>query len=424
MSLEALSLSPQQNLRLSLSTEPSRHYIFRDFTLVEFGLEHGPSAVSMALTVVMDGTDVGVSVDFESNPNPKSNTDGGASDSDAYMEQHEDRVKRAADAAVARMLQVSPHEEDVEEERDDEKSGNYNEDDFQWSISIKVCKCILFQCHSSTLAFVALILILTRILILTPLLQVLAYNRPESLKRLLASLSAADYMGHRIELHILVDGPRGGSAEDPDVVATEQVAARYTWRHGHKRITARPANFGLARQWYFAWQPDNVTEAAFILEDDVEVSPLFYRWAIHALRRYGAQGSAAHTTLLQAVRAHIARNGTAVPDDALGRSELERFREDHAAGQGVMYGLCLQKQHLAPTRYPRHLNVHNGHRPFLYQLVGTWGPLLMASPWQAFLEWWEWASRNAADRGVFFPATLDTVVNEWYKMLILFQRQP
>ena len=49
--------------------------------------------------------------------------------------------------------------------------------------------------------------------------------------------------------------------------------------------------------------------------------------------------------------------------------------------------VCLQKQHLDPNHYPKRLEIRNGHRPFLYSLIGSWGPLLFPLPWQAFREW-------------------------------------
>jgi hypothetical protein len=39
-----------------------------------------------------------------------------------------------------------------------------------------------------------------------------------------------------------------------------------------RSIVQREKNFGLAKQWFFAWEPESNAEVAFILEDDIEVS--------------------------------------------------------------------------------------------------------------------------------------------------------
>ena len=93
--------------------------------------------------------------------------------------------------------------------------------------------------------------------------------------------------------------------------------------------------------------------------------------------------------LLDAVRAHIASNGTLslYDDNSAGdsgdmedslspqhrplpsnvyMSPLEHFAF-LTAGQPVLYGVCLQKQHLDPNHSPQRLRVRNGHRPFLYR---------------------------------------------------------
>lgn len=45
---------------------------------------------------------------------------------------------------------------------------------------------------------------------------------------------------------------------------------------------------------------------------------------------------------------------------------MEVFSQD-TAGKPVLYGICLQKQHLDPNHYPRKLSIKNGFRPFLYR---------------------------------------------------------
>ena len=70
------------------------------------------------------------------------------------------------------------------------------------------------------------------------------------------------------------------------VTSTADVAKRFHWPHGRLNITIREVNIGLAHLWYEAWDPAVDNELCFIFEDDVEVSPLFFEWAVGAAEKY------------------------------------------------------------------------------------------------------------------------------------------
>ena len=144
------------------------------------------------------------------------------------------------------------------------------------------------------------------------------------------------------------------------------------------------------------------------------MSPYFFTWASAAVRKYYAAESSqlnAHRQLLAAVRRQIAANVIDPEDLSSPLSEFARL----FAGEPLLYGVCLQKQHLDPQRFPQQLDVRNGHRPFLYSLIGSWGPTLFPLPWLAFKEWWQWRSSVSRARNVFEPMTESLVVNFWYK---------
>ena len=356
VSVEALTPLENQHFRLSLSMEPMKHYLFRDFALVDFGLGEAPEP-TQAVTVALDNSNLALSVDFFVH----------SERTYSHATQQARRMMSAADARVTN----APGENVASVD-----------DDAKMTFSIKV----------------------------------LAYNRPDSLVRLLTSLKRADYDGRRVALHVFIDGPREGKDEDADrrrVYATVTKAAGFHWPHGAFEVTARKTNVGLALQWFEAWTPQNGSEAAFIFEDDTEVSPFYFKWSSKAAETYKTAGSMSHDALVKAVRHHIATQGASIPDDPYARTALERYAEEHA-GQLSLYGVCLQKQHLLPAHYPRRLKVRNGHRPFVYALIGSWGPLLFPAPWQAFREWWNWTSADAYSRGAFVPITDDLVVNHWY----------
>jgi hypothetical protein len=144
-----------------------------------------------------------------------------------------------------------------------------------------------------------------------------------------------------------------------------------------------------------------------VFEDDLQLSPYYFVWARSAVEKYYQGGQRRlHERLLAAVREHIATNGTATgpPDagrdagvgaDASGTgagtgvgtgmeadagtgaeasveaaagvesdpdsphallSPMQRFARN-SAGKPLLYGVCLQKQHLQPNHYPRPLQV-------------------------------------------------------------------
>jgi len=245
-------------------------------------------------------------------------------------------------------------------------------------------------------------------------IKVLAYNRPASLSRLLRSLADADYLGHTISLEIFVDYP----SRDEDyglVKRVQEIATDFVWAHGSKQLTFREENYGLARQWFLAWSPTLNNEVAFVLEDDLEVSPLFFAWSHRALLKYYAndeQQRLKQMQLLEAVMRHIQSNGTSQINDEF-PSTIEEF-VTMTAGDPIMYGICLQRQHLDPARYPKVLEIRNGHKPFLYSLIGSWGPLLLPSPWLAFRAWWSWKWEDGRNNNLNVDIkTENTVVNHF-----------
>ncbi|CAI5964979.1 unnamed protein product [Closterium sp. NIES-65] len=126
------------------------------------------------------------------------------------------------------------------------------------------------------------------------------------------------------------------------------VADSFTWQHGHKQVHVRSMNGGVQAQWMEAWWPSGANEFAFVLEDDVAVSPFFYAY----LKRM-----------------------------------LHRYYYNNTEYDSNVYGISLQRQRLVPGQ-PAPPIAHTG-RPFLYSLVGTWGQLLLPAPWRAFRVWYD-----------------------------------
>lgn len=106
------------------------------------------------------------------------------------------------------------------------------------------------------------------------------------------------------------------------------------------------------------------------------MSPYFFTWAAAAVHTYYVEEQLeSHRRLLEAVRTLIAqsdtqaaRNATSDGSHRSDETALDEFARLFA-GQPVIYGVCLQHQHVDLQRFPQTLDIRNGHRPFLYRSV-------------------------------------------------------
>lgn len=105
---------------------------------------------------------------------------------------------------------------------------------------------------------------------------VVAFNRANSLSRLLQSLENAVYRKNEVPLIISID--KGENNED-----VLQAAEQFVWSHGEKKVVYQSENLKLRRHVLrcgdYACEYGNV----IILEDDLYVSPYFYEYALQAL---------------------------------------------------------------------------------------------------------------------------------------------
>ena len=102
---------------------------------------------------------------------------------------------------------------------------------------------------------------------------VLAYNRPESLSRLLASLRTVDYGMHRIDLRVNLDIDLDNNY-DLDCL---KVMYSYNWNQGSYLIHRHTRHQGSLNQWLKAWDMKTSSEErTLILEDSMIVSEHFF----------------------------------------------------------------------------------------------------------------------------------------------------
>ncbi|KAG0452462.1 hypothetical protein HPP92_025126 [Vanilla planifolia] len=214
-------------------------------------------------------------------------------------------------------------------------------------------------------------------------IKLLTFDRIVSLRRCLRSLAAADYGGDRVNLHILVDHFR---AEDPANASAALLNVKLEesrqildlidnldWIHGEKFVQYRTRNAGLQAQWLEAWWPVSDDDFAFVVEDDLEVSPLYYKY-------------------LKAV--------------------ILNYYYDRSNYSPLIYGVSLQRPRFVAGKHGNKLHVDDGTRLFLYQMVGTWGQLLFPKPWKEFRLWYD----EHKSKGLK-PLLQGMVTTGWYKKI-------
>lgn len=104
-----------------------------------------------------------------------------------------------------------------------------------------------------------------------------AYNRLDSISRLLESLDRASYP-EDVTLIISID------KSNTDVV--EKFAFQYDWKHGAKQVITHEENLGLRNHMLSLGQHFSEFDALIILEDDISVSPSFYLYAKECVNKY------------------------------------------------------------------------------------------------------------------------------------------
>lgn len=117
-------------------------------------------------------------------------------------------------------------------------------------------------------------------------LSVITNDRARSLSRLLTSLSTSHYVGSIAHLSI--------SIERSAPPATHALVSALLWPHGTLTVRHRVVQGGLLPAIVESWYPADDDSYGILLEDDIELSPMFFAWAKWAVLRYryGVQGKA------------------------------------------------------------------------------------------------------------------------------------
>ncbi|ERN16254.1 hypothetical protein AMTR_s00063p00142620 [Amborella trichopoda] len=173
------------------------------------------------------------------------------------------------------------------------------------------------------------------------IIKVLTFDRLASLTRCLYSIAHADY------------------------------ADEFQWKHGEKMVHYRTQNVGLQAQWLESWWPASDDEFVFIVEDDLELSPLFYKYL---------------------------------------KTLIANYYYDRSNSSELIYGASLQRPRFVAGKHGNKLQLDNQTNVFLYQMVGTWGQLLFPKPWKQFRLWYD----TQKTMGIK-PILEGMVTTNWYK---------
>ncbi len=111
----------------------------------------------------------------------------------------------------------------------------------------------------------------------TTAIVVVAYNRPKSLSRILKSIGRANYNTKNIPLVVSIDF----SDSNQKVV---EVAENFKWEYGSKEIISHKENLGLRSHVIKCGDLTAKFDAIIMLEDDLFVSPNFYKYSLSALQ--------------------------------------------------------------------------------------------------------------------------------------------
>lgn len=117
----------------------------------------------------------------------------------------------------------------------------------------------------------------------------IAYNRPESLLRLLNSLKMVDYEEHNVPLYISIDY----SGDD----SVYKAADAFCWPFGEKMVIKHTVNLGLKKHVLSCGDLVENHDALIVLEDDLIVSPAMYSYAWRAVENYKSDDNIAAISL-------------------------------------------------------------------------------------------------------------------------------
>lgn len=191
---------------------------------------------------------------------------------------------------------------------------------------------------------------------------VVAYNRSDSVRRLLGSLLKANY-SQSATLIISVD------KSDTDEVG--HLADEFVWPYGEKRVVKHSENLGLRKHILGIGDYLNKYDAIIVLEDDLIVSSNFFIYAKQAIDYY--------------------------------------YEDERVAGISL-YSFAINYQ----TFYP-FIPQHSDYDTYFIQCAQSWGQIWMKNQWSDFKEWYEKHENDGFDSRFLPHAICSWSSKSWLK---------
>lgn len=119
---------------------------------------------------------------------------------------------------------------------------------------------------------------------MNPAVIVIAYNRPDALRRLLDSLARASYT-RRVAVPLVISIDRSEGAASAQVAA---IADEFAWSHGPKQVIKHESHLGVVGHFRACGRLSEQYGSVVLLEDDLTVAPPYYDFAAQVLARYEA----------------------------------------------------------------------------------------------------------------------------------------
>lgn len=164
---------------------------------------------------------------------------------------------------------------------------------------------------------------------------VIAYNRIDSLKRLLNSIEKA-YYDNFVDLIISID------KSETNIV--EKYAHQYNWKFGNKKVVTYAENLGLRKHVLKCGELLEIYDALIVLEDDISVAPSFYLYANQCVNKFSDN--------------------------------------DNIAGISL-YNFPINYQNQLPFS-----PLHSDSDVYYMQCAQSWGQVWMKKQWFSFIEWY------------------------------------
>ena len=165
---------------------------------------------------------------------------------------------------------------------------------------------------------------------------IIAYNRINSLKRLLRSLSNAFYGEDKVPLIISID-----KSDHNEVF---EYAENFEWAYGDKQVILQAKRLGLRNHVLKCGDLLNDFDALIVLEDDVSVAQSFYFYA---------------------------------------KQCAEKYKDDDEIAGISLYNFPLNYHNLLPFQ-----PLQTNSDIYLMQCAQSWGQVWMKKQWKDFMDWY------------------------------------